>query len=173
VLAYLFSHRPGPGVEASGYEDALRDFHAVLASTPPRGFVSSLTYRIGDGYTDWYLLEDSAAMDALNEAAVTGSRTSSHHSLARMAVDGVGKLLSLVAGTHDAAALCEMRLAKPAGTAYPDLYASLQQVTGANGTGLWRRMMVLGPPPEFCLTAPAPVELPASLRPEVVNRIAI
>jgi hypothetical protein len=173
VLAYVFSHRPGPGVPVSGYEDVLREFHAQLALTRPEGLLSSLTYRIGDGYSDWYLLEDSAAMDALNEAAVSGSRANAHDAAARMAVDGVGKLLSLNAGTHDAAAAFEMRFAKPAGMKYADLYASLQQVTGAKGTGLWRRMMVLGPPPEFCLTAPAPVHLPASLHPEIVNRVAI
>ena len=173
MLAYVFSHRPGPGVDLSAYEDVLHEFHAQLASSRQRGFLGSLTYRIGDAYSDWYLLEDSAAMDALNEAAVSGTRTKAHDAAARMAVDGVGKLLSLNAGTHDAAAACEMRFAKPAGMAYADLYASLRPIANAKGAGLWRRMMVPGPPPEFCLTAPSPVELPETLRPEVVRRIPI
>ncbi len=173
MLAYVFSHRPGPGVEVPGYEDVLREFHDKLASTRPRGFVSSLTYRIGDGYSDWYLLDDSAALDALNEAAVSGSRASAHHAAARIAVDGVGKLLSLTAGEHDGAATCEMRFAKPAAMAYADLYASLQEVVAAKGVGLWRRMMVLGPPPEFSLTGPGPVELPPALRPETLKRTVV
>jgi hypothetical protein len=173
VLAYVFSHRPGPGAEVAAYEEVLREFHTTLASHRPRGFVSSLTYRIGDGYSDWYLLEDSAALDALNEAAVSGARATPHRAAARMAVDGVGKLLFLAAGEHDEAATCEIRFAKPRGMAYADLYAGLQPTTAAKGVGLWRRMMVLGPPPEFCLTAPSPVELPAVMRPEALTRVPI
>ena len=173
MLAYVFSHRPAPGVEPARYEAVLREFHGRLAAEPPPGFISSLTYRIGDGYADWYLLADSAAMDALNEAAVSGSRGVPHNIAARLAVDGVGKLLLLAAGEHDDDALCEIRFAKPAGTAYADLYASLQPMTTAKGAGLWRRMMVLGPPPEFCLTAPTPIELPAEMRPEVITRTRI
>jgi hypothetical protein len=173
VLAYVFSHRPGPGVDIGAYEAALREFHHTLAIQPASGFVSSLTYRIGDGYSDWYLLEDSAAMDGLNEAAVSGARATPHHVVARMAVDGVGKLLSLTAGEHDAAAGYEIRFAKPQGMAYADLYANLKSATVAKGAGLWRRMMVLGPPPEFCLTASAPAELPAAMRPEVITRTRI
>lgn len=173
MLAYVFSHRPAPGVEPARYEAVLREFHGRLAAGPPRGFISSLTYRIGDGYADWYLLADSAAMDALNEAAVSGSRTAPHDLAARMAVDAVGKLLLLAAGEHDEAAPCEIRFAKPAGMSYADLYESLESATGAKGAGLWRRMMVLGPPPEFCLTAAAPIEVPAEMRPEVITRIRI
>lgn len=173
MLAYVFSHRPGAGVEVAAYEEVLREFHRTLAAHRPHGFVSSLTYRIGDGYSDWYLLEDSAALDALNEAAVSGARSTSHHAAARMAVDGVGKLLSLVAGQHDAAAECEIRFAKPRGMAYADLYAGLLPATEEPGAGLWRRMMVLGPAPEFCLTSSFPLELPAVMRPEIVTRSRI
>jgi hypothetical protein len=34
-------------------------------------------------------------------------------------------------------------------------------------------MMVLGPPPEFSITSRAPVELPAGIRAEVLNRTPI
>lgn len=173
MLAYVFSHRPAPGIEAARYEAVLREFHDRLAAARPRGFISSLSYRIGDGYSDWYLLVDSAAMDALNEAAVSGSRTTPHSVAARMAVDGVGKLLSLAAGEHAAAAGCEIRFAKPPGMAYAELYASLEFATATKGAALWRRMMVLGPPPEFCLTAPSQVQLPAAMHPEVITRTRI
>jgi hypothetical protein len=173
VLAYVFSHRPGPGVDIAAYEAVLRNFHDSLGADRPRGFVSSLTYRCGGGYSDWYLLEDSAALDALNEAAVSGSRTTPHNTAASMAVDGVGKLLWLAAGECDAAAAYEVRFAKPLGMEYASLYTTLEFATATKGAGLWRRMMVLGPPPEFCLTTPAPVELPAGMRPEVLNRSRI
>jgi hypothetical protein len=173
LLAYVFSHRPAPGAGVDRYEAALSEFHERLAAAGVPGFIGSMTYRIRDAYSDWYLLADSAALDRLNEAAVSGSRETPHNLAARMAVDGVGKLLSLVAGEPDAAAGCEIRFAKPRGMAYADLYTSLAPVTAARGAGLWRRMMVLGPPPEFCLTAPNPIELPAELRPEVITRTRI
>jgi hypothetical protein len=112
-------------------------------------------------------------LDGLNEAAVSGSRATTHHAAARMAVDGVGKLLSLAAGSHDPDATVEIRFAKPPGMTYSDLYASLQAVTSAKATGLWRRMMVLGPPPEFCVTSPARLDLPPPIRAEFVNRSRI
>jgi hypothetical protein len=174
VLAYIFSHRPGPGVDKTHYEEALRRFHAALASAPSSGFVRSATYRIGDGYSDWYLVDSSAALDWLNAAAISGARTPAHDAAARMAVDGVGKLLSLVSGELPSGAPdFEIRFAKPAGVSYPDLYARLQSWTSLPAVSLWRRMMVLGPPPEFCLLAPSALELPAEMRPEVLRRDAI
>jgi hypothetical protein len=170
LLAYVFSHRPAPGVDAAGYEAALRRFHAALASAPAKGFVRSATYRIGDGYSDWYLVESSAALDWLNAAAISGTRTPAHDAAARMAVDGVGKLLSLVTGELAPGPGFEVRFAKPTGVSYTDLYARLQPWTSLPAVSLWRRMMVLGPPPEFCLVAPSALELPAEMRPEVLRR---
>ena len=168
MLAYVFAHRPEPGVDAGMYEQALRAFHAELARGGSAGFVASTTYRFDDGgYSDWYLVESSAALDALNHAAVTGSRAQSHEIAARMAGGGSGKLISLAAGDADLGALHETGFAKPRGQSYPDLYASLHALTARPGVALWRRMMVLGPPPEFCLTSSDPVELPAELTPEV------
>src|SRR5712664_1459627 len=135
MLAYVFSHRPAGGVDIAVYESALTRFHAALASAPPSGFVRSTTFKVGDGYSDWYLVDGSAALDVLNEAAVSGARTSAHDAAARMAIDGVGKLYSR----------------------QPD-------------SSLWRRMMVLGPPPEFCLLAPSAIELPGEFRPEALRR---
>ena len=173
MLAYVFSHRPADGVERAGYEEALRRFHAALASASPAGFVASATYRIGEGYSDWYLIESSAALDDLNAAAVSGARSAPHDEAARMAVDGAGKLLSLLAGAPTAGSGFEFRFAKPAGTGYADLYSQLQPSTTGRGVSLWRRMMTLGPPPEFCLVASEPLDLPAVLHAEVLRREVI
>jgi hypothetical protein len=172
VLAYVFSHQPAPGAAISAYEDALRRFHTALASSRTRGFVSSVTYRIGDGYSDWYLLEDSAALDPLNEAAVAGSRAAHHDAAASMAAHGVGKLLSLASGSPDAGAFYEVRFSKPAGMVYADLNRTVDRLRSRDAA-LWRRMMVLGPPPEFYLTCRAPIELPAEMKPEVLERTPI
>jgi hypothetical protein len=170
LLAYVFSHRPAGGVDIADYEAALRRFHTTLASDPPNGFLGSSTYRVGGGYSDWYLLENSAALDVLNQAAVTGARTLAHDAAARMAVDGVGKLYSLAGGDQPSGPGFETLFSKPAGMPYAALYGRMQPFTGRPGTSLWRRMMVLGPPPEFCLIAPAEIELPMDFRPEVLPR---
>jgi hypothetical protein len=166
VLAYVFFHRPGPGVDTQAYEGTLRGFHAALEGGSIRGFIRSASYAVGAGYADWYLVDDSAALDALNQAAMTGARTKAHDLAARMAADGVGKLLRLVSGESDLDAGHEVRFAKPIGMTYGDLFRNVEPWTALQGTSLWQRMMVLGPPPEFCLVSPAEVELPAYTQPE-------
>jgi hypothetical protein len=170
LLAYVFSHRPAGGVDGTNYEAALKRFHAALADAAPRGFLSSSTFRISDLYSDWYLVESSAALDPLNEAAVSGARSSAHDAAARMAVDAVGKLYSLMAGDPPSGPGFEIRFSKPRGTGYADLYERMQPFSSRPGTSLWRRMMVLGPPPEFCLIGPSEIDLPAEFRPEVLRR---
>ncbi len=167
MLAYVFSHRRAPGADAQAYEDALRRFHAELAGGRPAGFVSSTTYRFADEYSDWYLLENSAALDVLNEVAVSGARAAPHDTAARMAAWGSGKLFSLAQGEADMDALHEAGFAKPTGMAYGDLYAMTRPFTSRPRVALWRRMMVLGPPPELCLVSREPGQLPAELAPEV------
>ena len=170
MLAYVFFHRAGSGVEIPTYAAALRRFHTSLASEPPRGFISSATYRIGNGYADWYLVDDSAALDRLNEAAVKGARSSPHDAVAHMSADGAGKLLMLRSGSARTEPGYEIRFSKPAGMAYPDLYERLEPWTDRTEVSLWRRMMVLGPPPEFCLVAPSEQDLPTEMRPETLRR---
>jgi hypothetical protein len=170
LLAYVFSHRPAAGVDVADYEAILKQFHAALADAPPRGFLSSSTFSVGDRYSDWYLLDSSAALDVLNEAAVSGARTQAHNAAAGMAVDGSGKLYSLAGGEPGSTTGFEIRFSKPPGMSYADLYERMQPFSGREGASLWRRMMVLGPPPEFCLVAQAEIELPREFRPEVLRR---
>ena len=115
MLAYVFFHRPAPGVETPPYEAALRRFHALLAEGPPTGFIGSMTYRVGGGYADWYLVETSAALDRLNEAAVNAARSPAHDAVARMSADGAGKLLTIVSGRSRTEPGFEVRFSKPAG----------------------------------------------------------
>jgi hypothetical protein len=173
LLAYVFFHRAGSGAEVAAYETALRQFHASLAAEPPSGFIESTSYRIGDGYADWYLVENSAALDPLNEAAVSAARAASHDAVAHMSTDGAGKLLALVSGRPKIEPEFEIRLSKPKGMSYRDFYERLEPWTSRDGLTLWRRMMVLGPPPEFCLVAPSKIQLPAAMSPETLQRETI
>lgn len=169
MLAYLFFHRAAQGVDVPAYEVGLRRFHAALAATRLSGFISSASYRLSGGYCDWYLVENSASLDELNHAAVTGQSRSPHDEVARWAVDGVGKLLRLVSGPYSDHRF-ETRFSKPTGMSYGDLYEQLRRLTDRADVSLWRRMMVLGPPPEFCLLSPLELELPSEMKPETLVR---
>jgi len=170
MLAYVFSHRAAPGTDLIAYEAGLRLFHAALEEARPAGFISSNTYRYGAGYSDWYLIEDSAALDTLNRAAVSGARSRPHDDLARSALDGSGKLLSLVSGRPAVAGGFELGFNKPPSLSYADLDRRLEPWTEQSEVSLWRRMMVLGPAPEFCLISPSEVQLPADLHQETRRR---
>jgi hypothetical protein len=169
LLAYVFFHHAAPGTDVAAYEEGLRRFHAGLAQSRPAGFISSATYRSRDGYSDWYLVEDSASLDPLNEAAVAARLRPVHDAVAHGATDFAGKLYVLVRGAPDGLAF-ETRFSKPAGMTYPDLYERLETWTALGGVSLWRRMMVLGPPPEFCLLSATELDLPAEMKPEVLTR---
>jgi len=173
MLAYVFSHRPASGTDTAAYEALLRRFHAALATSPPSGFVRSATFRSGGAYSDWYLVESSAALDALNQAAISGRRSEPHDAVAQMAADGSGKLMTLTSGSSELAPGFEVRFSKPPGVGYPELDRMLEPWTGLPGVSVWKRMMVLGPPPEFSMLSPSAVELPAAMGPHVLSREAV
>ena len=170
MLAYVFSHRAAEGTDIVAYEAGLKRFHAALAETKPAGFITSTSYQIAGGYSDWYLVEHSAALDSLNAAAISGSRARPHDDVARAAIDGSGKLMTLISGELDLETNVEVGLSKPSGLGYSPFYESLRPWTSGPGVTLWKRMMVLGPPPEFCIVARSPLELPAETTPQPHSR---
>jgi hypothetical protein len=173
LIAYLFFHEHASHAGVAEYEEGLRRFHASLAAAGVPGFVGSRTYRVGSQYCDWYVVTSSAALDPLNDAAVSGRRSAPHAAVAREAVDFAGKLLKLASGEYDADAGTEIRFSKPHGTTYEELYRKIEPWTSMPDVSLWRRMMVLGPPPEFCLLAKSEITLPAELNPQVLRREAL
>jgi hypothetical protein len=157
MLAYVFWHWPEPGVDRARYEDRLLAFHRALRGAPSAGFRGSRVLAIegapwaprGAAYEDWYLVDDFAALGALNEAAVTASRQAPHDDVARLARGGAGGVYRrLSAG--DGAADAVRWFAKPAGEGYATFLARLPAAEA------WQRQMVLGPAPEFCAFGPAP-----------------
>lgn len=170
MLAYVFWHWPQPGINRKTYVDHLADFHQTLALNKPSGFQRSVVSRIrgagwlntkGEAYEEWYLLDDSAAMDKLNEAAVSGVCEEPHNRVAREAADGIGGLYRLRVGQEGLAqSRFAVWLSKPGGVSYNDFYAALEPLTAQHGVGLWGRQMTLGPTTEFCIHSPAEVELP-------------
>lgn len=165
MLAFVFWHWPFPEVDSQSYEGRLTRFHQALAGARPEGFRHSVAFRVhgatwtvaGDrAYEDWYLLDDSRAIDPLNEAAVSRDRQEPHDMVAEAAAGGTGGLYQLKEGVPDVAgARYALWLAKPRGARYDEFYARLQPWTERAGVSLWRRHLVLGPTAEFCVLAPS------------------
>ncbi len=177
MLAYLFWHRPREGAPAEDYERALETFHRSLHRQPPAGLSTVACYRLtvppweeddpadpsrGWLYEDWYLLEDYASLGVLNEAAAGRGHRSRHDEIAALAGPGAGGVYALLEGEPDAASLAGARVAvwvtsRPraasaraggAGLGPAELLGD--GMDGASAS-LWRRQLVLGPAPEFCL----------------------
>jgi hypothetical protein len=177
VLAYVFWHWPRADVSPVDYEQYQRAFHAALAQAAPRGLVESRTFRC-DGqaawlggapaYADWYLVDDSAALDPLNVAAVSGVCEAPHAKVAQAMAAGAGSLLALhgdAARPDIGAARFATWLTKPRDMPYAAFYAAMAAFSEANQSSLWRRTMVLGPTPEFGLLTPSRPKVVASLQP--------
>jgi hypothetical protein len=166
LLAYVFWHVPRAGVTALQYEAAHRAFHDALRAASVRGLLGVEIYRLASipwlggmpGYEDWQLLENSAALDVLNLAAVSEARQRPHDAIAALADNGTAGLYGLRMGVRIAPAIAYW-LSKPDGMSYSAFEASLQPLI-PKGCCLWGRRMTLGPTPEFCLHAPKPHELP-------------
>jgi hypothetical protein len=88
LLAYLFWHRPRPGVEQEEYEEAQRQFHALLEVESACFWVEQLPFGDGAGYEDWYLVEDWQGLGELNAGAVDARRKGGHDRAAGMVAEG-------------------------------------------------------------------------------------
>jgi hypothetical protein len=183
MLAYVFWHVPRPDFTSREYERALMDFLADLASAPPRGLASCATYRISEvpwsagrrGHEDWYFVQSSADLDALNEAAVAPRRWDVHAAVATKMEIGHGGLYRHLHGEEqplggERAAW----LTRPRGIRYEE---PLQEII--NGTtgflSCWRRQMVLGPGEEFVIigTSRLAVSVPKGWQTRSVERTVL
>jgi hypothetical protein len=173
MLAYIFWHWPYPNVARESYQDDLIKFHRSLASSKPNGFQYSVVFRIKgapwigentEAYEDWYLIEDSAALDLLNDAAISHSHKDSHDRVALRAAGGAAGLYRFRTGQINVRqSEFAIWFSKPTGISYEMFYDSLSQWTTQPGVGLWGRQMVLGPTSEFCLLSPERIDLPETL----------
>jgi hypothetical protein len=187
VLAYVFWHRPRDPSAVAVYEEALLGFHRSLARSLPVGTKASATFRVPElpwltktafetqggsldggaaGYEDWYLIEDFAALGVLNEAAVGRGHLTSHDQVANRLGSGAGGLYGLIEGEPSAEALggatTAVWVGRPAGSKRHALDELLGDGMNPVVASLWRRQLVFGPAPEFCLLTS---EIPSGVSP--------
>lgn len=181
MLAYLFWHLPFVRIPPAHYEAALLDFHRDLVDSPPPGLKTCATYRISDVpwlagrqvYEDWCFVESSAALDAINQAAVKPERWDIHADVARKMEVGYGGLYQHLYGNELAVAGSRaVWLTRPRGIRYEH---PLQDIISGTPDFLscWRRQMVLGPGYEFVVIGGATLKVtpPEGWRALPVERI--
>ncbi len=182
MLAYVFRHWPRLIVHPQQYEEALCAFQRAMVERRIDGLLRSATFRLHrapwlpagrTGYEDWYLLQDSSRIDLLNEVAVTAACQQPHALVAAMAQSGIGSLYRLASGNFDPDSLPDIRqgvwFSKPRGEAYDAFYRRVASWGQPSGAGLFRRQMVLGPPPEFGLLGAELAPVPAAAGPVAVT----
>jgi hypothetical protein len=170
MLAYVFWHWPYPDIEAPTYQHDLITYHQTLTMHKPSGFhhtrvllmeQASWLERNEATYEDWHLVENSAALDQLNERAVSGPCQEPHRQIARWTQGGAGGLYHLVFGDPDLLVVrFAYRFHKPTGMTYEALYKALQPLVQEIKGTLWIRQMSLGPGPEFCFQSSGPLIFP-------------
>jgi hypothetical protein len=195
VLAYIFWHRPHEPAAGEGYEQAHISFHRSLARTRPVGTCGSAVFRVTElpwtepagaapAYEDWYVVEDFAALGVLNEAAVGRGHRTAHDQVARRFGWGAGGIYALLEGERSAIARGSAPgdpspatwVQRPPGSRPRPLGELLGDGMDPSRSSLWRRQMVLGPAPEYCLLAPevppgaAPTRLPAGWSARTLGR---
>jgi hypothetical protein len=179
MLAYVFWHWRRPDIAREDYEELQRRFHAALRAEPSEGFLTSRSVALrgapwaavgGEAYEDWYLVEGSAALDPLNQAAITASRQLPHDAAAAVAGGGTAGLYRLRRGTfHERVPTLATWFSKPSGMGYDELFSAIEPLLPSAGGALWCRQMVLGPSPEFCLQGASAVTLPTLFAPLVIQ----
>lgn len=167
MLAYLFWHAPLADTDKGNYETALTDFHRHLANDPPQGFRCSATYRISKvpwlndraGYEDWCLVDSAAALDGLNRAAIKPERWEVHAGISYKTDFGHGGLYYPLHGeSHPLEGSKVVWLKRPRRIRYE---APLREIIDASRGVLscWRKLMVLGPAPEFAIIGDASLDV--------------
>lgn len=166
MLAYVFWHWPQTGIDTETYVDHLVAFHRTLNENKPVGFHGSRVFRMrgvswletnADVYEDWYSLENSAALDRINDAAVSGPCEAPHNLVAGEAAGGTAGLYRLRFGSVFEEPRFALWLSKPEGVSYKDFYSTMEPIVTC---ALWQRQMTLGPTTEFVIHSATPVQLP-------------
>lgn len=155
MLAWVFWHARTEHVPEAEYRRALGAFHERIRAAAPEGLVGIRTLRhaavpwlpaASEVYEDWHFLEDSAALDRLDQAALAAIASEAHERVARLAATACAGLYRLRSGWPARERPRVRWIDKPRGMSYETFVASLE-----GAAAVWGRQMLLGPTPEFCV----------------------
>ncbi len=155
MLAWVFWHARDPRIPEEEYVLALTAFHELIREISPQGFLGIRTLRYDarpwlpaqtEVHEDWYFVRDSAALDVLEDAAVSAFANEAHGRIARLTLTAIAGLYRLRAGEPAARTPHCRWIDKPRGEPYPTFLESFR-----DADAVWSRQMVLGPTPEFCI----------------------
>lgn len=176
----MFWHQPREGVDRTTYEAALVAFHTALRDIAPSGFHRSLALHLNgaswmgresDGYEDWYLVENTGALETLNRAAVSDVLVDAHDGSARHAAWGAAGLYQPFGNELDGLdATTALWFSKPSGMSYEAMSNRLERAEPGLTNRVSQRFMTLGPTPEFCLLGRGVDALPYGWQGELVVR---
>ena len=180
MLAYVFWHWPRLTVDLDEYVRKIRQFHASLARHAPEDFSHSVVVELTSPpwlnaesvvFEDWYLVKDSAVLDQLNFAAVSGQNQLPHNQVAFDAAGGTAGLYRLRQGDIGVLQTANVStwFSKAPGVTYDRLYADLNPLLSGSGVGLWCRQMTLGPTTEFCLRSESEITLPSGVATDIYS----
>ncbi|MEM0136460.1 MAG: hypothetical protein QXU18_14735, partial [Thermoplasmatales archaeon] len=148
-----------------------------------RGYLGSISFKIEgahwmgskkSGYEDWYYMTDSGVIDILNRGAITGNMMPVHNNAAGLATGmhaGLYQLKSSSAKNKEAT-WC-IWLSKPSGRSYDDFERMIGSTVASHNVDLFRRQMVLGPTPEFCILSEKRIDFEPQTNPVYVKRSMI
>lgn len=195
ILKFVLWTWPSATATVADFLDSRVKFHQVLTHTKVDGFLGSAVFRVDSApfagaflfenspwsvghktvFEEWYLFHGSAALDAVNERVHSGPYRESHGKFLRQDLGGEcaglyyvrkGDLEPAVSGIKTA---CTLWFNQAYAT-YDVLLERLAPTMSSSGSVLWRRLLVLGPTPEFHLDVDASVTLPEDLKPYRVKR---
>jgi hypothetical protein len=201
VLKFVLWTWPSASADLAGFQGSRIKFHQVMAEQKVEGFLGSGLYKCDTApwagafvfenspwatghrtvFEEWYLFHGSAALDAVNERvhAAGDAYRESHGKFLRQDLGGEcaglyymrqGEMERAIAGLREPECTLWFNKAYPT---YDDLLARLAPAMRSSRSALWRRLLVLGPTPEFHLDLDASVELPEELKPFRVKRTRV
>lgn len=177
MLAYTVWHHASDESKLEHYQNSLIQFHQTMAEEKPQGYISSKLFTMpsvpwmGETQTifmDWYLIEDSASLDPLNDSVLAGTRKTSHDAVADNTSGGVTALYQPKLGNDQISNVNFITwVSKPKGMKYPNFFQELNFILHDKDASCWMRYMALGPGPEFCVVANHEMEWDEKFQPLV------
>ena len=183
MIGYVFWHQKVDSVTSSIYENGLKNFHSNLANAGIRGYLGSISFRVEGaywvgakktGYEDWYYLTDSGVIDILNHGDSFGKMMAIHNNGASLATGmhaGLYQLKSSSAKHRESTWV--VWFSKPGGMSDEDFNRLISSTVHPNNIDFWKRQMVLGPTPEFCIACEKRIDLDPQTKPIYVKRSEI